>query len=1568
MGRFKIEKLNIKRWIVYLIVAFLVIVSVLAVSSNSLNHKINEAAMNVTKQEYTLDDSSKTILHPDDEQSSSDLENDLSSKNLEYTKLSDDIYIVNYKDAAKANQATYETYSNAEGITANEDSVFQIASFSGAKVSAKTDYIKPSIPEGMSLRDYANSTGKKIIAIIDTGVSSDLAVASKNFTTDSDDDKNGHGTSMANAVLDNANDNAIILSLKAMNDTGAGYLSNIIQAIDYAREQQVDIINLSIAAEDLGGTDIFKQVVQNTIANGIKVVAAAGNYGTSAKSFVPANIEGVESIGAYTTDDNGNKSITANTNYDAMYYEEASTTSEAAAMHSGRLASGSTEFVTETELVGIPKTEEKDTGDKFPILQVTEKETYSNEDNTSAKSYISLGLNLSNSAKSEIYATKGTTFISSPIKADTKDLGATKEIYDEKTKYYHYVFSDEDKAIKAKELLQNSKNGLTIFISDIPALFSTQAKTWGYSSEVGVKSMHASGSASQAWGDGRVYDGTSKWKTMQFSIGAEADGKGKITWDYQGVGWYNPTRVDSRWSMIDGNFPVTVKTGGTVRYSGSPKLQTYWGTWKSICSGSFNTNGGNVTVTATVDLSSIDSLQDAQNMGQQWSDSQTMWFWANNSSSTCSVTVFAGYQSTVTFKGNGGRADRSNASGWKGDSVSVGASHEKYTLKLDPNGGSVSNSSVQSNDVIFSGWDMSQENGHATSSGTTITFNTANTTATARWNSATVSWLPTPARTGYTFQGWYTDKNGGTKVTANSTGVTGNWTLYAHWSENTYKVKYDSRGTQQGSTTASGSTTEQSVKYTDEFKIQQNGFTKEGYTFTGWNSQADGKGTAYAPGQTVKSLTAENGKVITLYAMWRPNTYTIHFDSNSDRNVRYNNNNRTNVSEQPTSDVNQYASNSALMTNQNQTYDAATNLSANKYSWKGHTFLGWSLDKNATSATWADGEKVGTGKGSNKGITSKDGDTVTLYAVWRADNYVLTIDPSKGNGTWNGSSSSVKGEDANHTDGRGNTKWGDKVMLGDATPVDRHATVTYDVAADDATIDRTSDTVKWIFSRWKQNKGAHGLFYNNDQNSNDENNGSAERYYIIQDTADTLTAVYYFQTVTLPTPTREGYTFLGWYEDSVYTKKATNGGNGNGGSLYRTESDITLYARWQKNSFNYTDTEQVFMQDQTSNRYKPFEVWVRKADAVTRSSLTTVDGEGFKIGIYKNSVADGNLKLILDTSKGICDANDKVISGVMKDKNGYFKIFSSEINYLEKDTTYIMHEISAAPGYYKTDDVKFTTSGSSRKYITMYDTPLNTEGGSFKLTKVDDYGRPLKGAKFTLYTEDGTEVLKNLETDENGELTINLNEKVKAGQRYKLVETIVPEGFKKASDTYFQVPDRPGEKLADIDIVDITQKAKLRVHKVNSDDEGLKGAVFQLYMKDADGELVPCYMDSKTNKWVESEDITGAVPMVATTDTDGYAEFKDLPIRASYTGATKDETKSYYLKELQAPEGYNLLPDIMELRLPNDGSNEYVFEAKDDSVTLTLEAGGNGTAMYYGIGFVLIALASLLTVKKKSQN
>jgi hypothetical protein len=155
-------------------------------------------------------------------------------------------------------------------------------------------------------------TGKGVkVAVIDSGISphEDLVIAGgKSFVeyTDSYNDDNGHGTHVAGII--GARDNglgikgvasdAALYAIKAFNQNGTTYISNIIAGIDWAISNDMDIINLSLGAQV--GSDTFHNIVDQAYSEGILVVAAAGNDGTGSGDTVdyPARYSSVIGVGA----------------------------------------------------------------------------------------------------------------------------------------------------------------------------------------------------------------------------------------------------------------------------------------------------------------------------------------------------------------------------------------------------------------------------------------------------------------------------------------------------------------------------------------------------------------------------------------------------------------------------------------------------------------------------------------------------------------------------------------------------------------------------------------------------------------------------------------------------------------------------------------------------------------------------------------------------------------------------------------------------------------------------------------------------------------------------------------------------------------------------------------------------------------------------------------------------------------------------------------------------------------------------------------------------------------------
>ncbi len=127
--------------------------------------------------------------------------------------------------------------------------------------------------------------------------------------------------------------------------------------------------------------------------------------------------------------------------------------------------------------------------------------------------------------------------------------------------------------------------------------------------------------------------------------------------------------------------------------------------------------------------------------------------------------------------------------------------------------------------------------------------------------------LPTPARTGYVFGGWYTSAQGGSSVTAGTlVSRKENHTLYAHWSPASYKVTFHPNG---GSCT----TVSKQVTFAGTYGTLPKP-KKGGYTFDGWYTQSKG-GSKIAETSKMAQAAAH-----TLYAHWKANTYKLTFNAN----------------------------------------------------------------------------------------------------------------------------------------------------------------------------------------------------------------------------------------------------------------------------------------------------------------------------------------------------------------------------------------------------------------------------------------------------------------------------------------------------------------------------------------------------------------------------------------------------------------------------------------------------------------------------------------------------------------
>ena len=140
------------------------------------------------------------------------------------------------------------------------------------------------------------------------------------------------------------------------------------------------------------------------------------------------------------------------------------------------------------------------------------------------------------------------------------------------------------------------------------------------------------------------------------------------------------------------------------------------------------------------------------------------------------------------------------------------------------------------------------------------------------------SLFPNPSRTGYNLSGWNTTRDGsGITYSATSPVITGNLTLYAQWEEfeetKEFTLTYDANG-------ATGTMEPSLVTYGVNFTLPANAFTRPGFTFSHWNTRANGTGTSWQ--NEWEFSPWEYPYDMTFYAQWVPNSgIVVTFDKNT---------------------------------------------------------------------------------------------------------------------------------------------------------------------------------------------------------------------------------------------------------------------------------------------------------------------------------------------------------------------------------------------------------------------------------------------------------------------------------------------------------------------------------------------------------------------------------------------------------------------------------------------------------------------------------------------------------------
>ena len=385
------------------------------------------------------------------------------------------------------------------------------------------------------------------------------------------------------------------------------------------------------------------------------------------------------------------------------------------------------------------------------------------------------------------------------------------------------------------------------------------------------------------------------------------------------------------------------------------------------------------------------------------------------------------------------------------------------------------------------------------------------------------------SKTGYNFSKWAIDSASGTQYSAGgSVSISANKTFYAVWSEKTATLTYNANGCG----TAPSNVT---MKYTAATSAASSMTMASGWTFNGWNTNSAGTGTSYAAGAQVKAANVVPS-AITLYAQCsKSTTYT----------VTYNGNGNTGGSTSASS-CTSTARNGGSFPSCNVT------LASNGFSKTGHTF-----------SKWAEGSTSGTQRSAGTSVSlSSD---KTFYAIWSVNSYTLTLAGAY--------------PIATSFDGQTVTLAGNVAVPSFASSTlslaaNTSYTVSFDYVTSEVnnqfdvdffpdglpqynpTATTSSQHLEWVTSSTDSRMSSCQLRFF------DDFQGATEKDIVISNIMLSrnivVTKTYGSTYGTLPTPSRTGYSFAGWYN-------APTGGTQVSASTQIT-GNTTWYARWTNNT------------------------------------------------------------------------------------------------------------------------------------------------------------------------------------------------------------------------------------------------------------------------------------------------------------------------------------------------------------------------------------------------------------------
>lgn len=567
---------------------------------------------------------------------------------------------------------------------------------------------------------------------------------------------------------------------------------------------------------------------------------------------------------------------------------------------------------------------------------------------------------------------------------------------------------------------------------------------------------------------------------------------------------------------------------------------------------------------------------------------------------------------------------------------------------------------------------------------------------------------------------------------------------------------------------------------------------KTGYTFAGWNTKADGSGMDYTE-NTKFNIGTSN---VTLYAQWIPNQYTVTFNSNGGNTIN------------------------PITANYDTTITAPLNTVR-----VGYTFIDWYKESGFTNA-W-------------NFTTDKVTNDTTLYAKWSPNQYTVSFNEDGGSSVQDQTISylqkATKPDDPTKTgytfggwyeDQAFNTAFDftNTMITGNTTIYAKWLQNEYKVSFDTNGGSDVSDItakyntmisaptipvqIGYAFDGWYKESSITNVWdFLSDKITNDTTlyaKWSPNQYTVSFNVDGGSTVVNqtisYLQKATKPDdPTKTGYTFGGWYTDSVFntpfdftTKTITD--------------DTTIYAKWIPNDYKVSfDTDGGSFVSDVTTKYNTsittpitpikvgytFSEWYKDSGLINVWDFTT-DKVTDNITLYakwiENQAAITGLMGIAPTSFGGSDGKIIGTTNLMEYKSlggsTWISVTGIEINGLSAGTYQVRY--AAKPGF---------NAGTITNVIVPAYVFSGGGGSSIPSPTVEnitgniDGGHGTNIAQIPIIRTIGTNgPVKDLVTMSDN-LAKDIVEKIK-GQGIDIARIVIPDATDKVSETRVDIPQK----------------------------------------------------------------------------------------------------------------------------------------------------------------------------------